>query len=116
MADRDASRDHDLDRMDRDRDSRYSMDREASHKSFGEFLGNHSNVAQQLSKDPSLVKNQEYLENHPELKSYLNDHPDVRQRLMENPHTFIKSAQQYSHPTGTTTTTQPTSTDPKVKH
>ena len=114
VADRDVTRDHDYDRMDHDRDSRYSMDREASHKSFGEFLGSHSSVAQQLSKNPSLVRNQEYLENHPELKSYLNEHPDVRQHLMENPQTFIKSAQQYNHATGTTT--QPTSTDPKMKH
>src|SRR5262249_9092921 len=29
--------------------------------SFGQFLGGHSNISQQLTKDPSLVNNKEYL-------------------------------------------------------
>jgi len=66
------------------------------HRHFGEFLGGHSNISEQLSKDPSLVKNQEYMENHPELKDYLNQHPDVRQGLMQNPETFVKSSQQFN--------------------
>jgi hypothetical protein len=57
------------------------MDRDAtSHlqaASFGEFLGGHSEISQRLSEDPTLVKNQEYLENHPELQQYLSSHPDV---------------------------------------
>ena len=65
------------------------MDRDAiSHRqaaSFGEFLGGHWDISQRLSEDPSLVKNQEYLENHPELKQYLSSHPDVNQELMANP-------------------------------
>ena len=66
------------------------------HRHFGEFLGGHSNISEQLSKDPSLVKNQEYMQNHPELKDYLNQHPDVRQGLMQNPETFVKSSQQFN--------------------
>jgi hypothetical protein len=64
--------------------------------SFGEFLGTHSNIAEQISKDPSLVKNQEYLQNHPELQDYLNSHPDVRHDLMADPQGFVKSAQQFN--------------------
>jgi len=82
----------------RDRD----LDRGMAHKqfaSFGEFLGGHSKMAEQLSKDPYLVKNQEYMENHPELKEYLNAHPEVRQGLMENPQSFIKSSQEFSKTT-----------------
>jgi len=56
-------------------------------------------MAEQLSKDPYLVKNQEYMENHPELKEYLNAHPEVRQGLMENPQSFIKSSQEFSKTT-----------------
>jgi hypothetical protein len=84
--------------------------------SFGEFLGSHSNIAEQLSQDPTLVKNQEYMENHPELQEYLNGHPDVRQQLMENPQTFVKSAQQFSK-TGTDgrAVTTPMA-DPKPKY
>ena len=66
------------------------------HRHFGEFLGGHSNISEQLSKDPSLVKNQEYMQNHPELKDYLNQYPDVRQGLMQNPETFVKSSQQFN--------------------
>jgi hypothetical protein len=83
------------------------MDRDAiSHRqaaSFGEFLGGHSDISQRLSEDPSLVKNQDYLENHPELKQYLSSHPDVNKELMANPQTFVKSAQQFSTTSNTTT-------------
>jgi len=64
--------------------------------SFGEFLGGHSEISQRLSEDPALVKNQEYMENHPELQQYLTAHPEVKQELMANPQTFVKSAQQFS--------------------
>jgi hypothetical protein len=84
------------------------MDRDAmSHRqaaSFGEFLGGHSEISQRLSDDPSLVKNQEYMENHPDLKQYLSSHPDVNKELMANPQSFVKSAQQFS----TTSNTAPT--------
>jgi hypothetical protein len=76
------------------------VDRDADHRPFarfGEFLGSHSDVAQQLSKDPSLVKNQEYMENHPELREYLNANPDVRQGLMENPQSFVRNAQPFGN-------------------
>jgi hypothetical protein len=92
------------------------------HRRFGEFLGGHSNIAGDLSRDPSLVKNQEYMENHPELKQYLGSHPDVQKGLMDNPATFIKSSQQFtnsnesSHSTvkGTSPSTAP-ATDSKPK-
>jgi hypothetical protein len=88
------------------------MDRGAtSHRqvaSFGEFLGGHSEISQRLSEDPSLVKNQEYMENHPELQQYLSSHPDVNKELMANPQSFVKSAQQFS-------TTSNTAPAPAVK-
>jgi hypothetical protein len=67
------------------------------HRRFGEFLGGHSNIAGDLSKNPSLVKNDEYMANHPELKQYLGSHPDVQKGLMENPESFIKSSQQFTN-------------------
>jgi dsDNA-binding SOS-regulon protein len=90
---------------------------------FGQFLNGHSNVADQLSKDPSLVKNQEFMENHPELRDYLKDNPDVQKELMANPPTFVKSAKEFStdkgRPVQTQTPTQsqsPSSTaEPKPK-
>jgi hypothetical protein len=97
------------DRFDRDRNqsvARYDRDSDGmvhggrdrasfNHSaSFGEFLGGHSNMAQQLSKDPSLVKSPAYMEDHPELRSYLDSHPEVKEELMQNPQGFIKSAQE----------------------
>jgi uncharacterized protein YukE len=61
---------------------------------FGQFLGGHENIAQQISKNPSLVNNAEYMENHPELKAYLQAHPGVQEELKENPQAFMQSVQQ----------------------
>jgi hypothetical protein len=86
--------DHDHDMYGgRDRDMR-EHDMNGERASFGEFLGGHSNIADQLSKDPSLVKNQEYMASHPELQAYLKAHPAAQTELNQNPQTFIKSAQQ----------------------
>jgi phage-related protein len=85
--------------------------------SFREFLGGHSNIAQQVSKDPSLLKNDDYVKGHSELQEYLNAHPGVRGEMMENPHKFVKSAQQFNNTTGnggTAKTPAPTA-DPKPK-
>ena len=76
------------------------VDRDMIHKSsasFGEFLDGHANISKDLSKNPSLAKNQEYMANHPELKEYLNAHPEVRQELMANPQSFVASAQQFNN-------------------
>jgi dsDNA-binding SOS-regulon protein len=68
------------------------VDRDRSRK-FGEFLGGHRDIANELSRDPSQAKNREFVEHHPELQSYLKTHPDVNQELMKNPQGFVKSAQ-----------------------
>jgi hypothetical protein len=111
-------------------------DRDISHQhmaDFGGFLGGHSDIAKDLSKDPSVVKNHEYMQQHPELGTYLNAHPDVRDELMMNPSAFVKGAQQFStagsmtggvsttgngttgSSTGTSTATPGTARDPKSK-
>jgi len=63
--------------------------------SFHEFLEDHQTIAGELSKNPSLAKNQEYLENHPALRDYLKANPEVHEELGENPQSFLKSAQQF---------------------
>jgi hypothetical protein len=70
--------------------------------SFHEFLEGHSTIATELSKNPSLAKNEEYLENHSALQTYLKSNPQVREELNENPRSFVKSAQSLN---GTTTGT-----------
>jgi len=77
------------------------FDRDAMHgeaANFGEFLGAHANIAAQISKDPSLVNNKEYMENHPELQQYMKAHPTAQAQLQQNPQAFMQSAQQVSKP------------------
>jgi phage-related protein len=67
--------------------------------SFGQFLSSHSGLGQQLSKDPSLVNNKEWLESHPELGEFLKTHPGAKAELMKNPQAFMSSMQQASNNT-----------------
>lgn len=85
-------------------------DRQGELTSFGQFLGNHSAMAEQLSKDPSLANNKEYLANHPELDEYLKAHPAMTQQLAESPQTVMASnwVQQ-----GATTGARPSTPKPK---
>jgi len=91
------------------------MDRDDSRRQFGNFLGSHADVARQLSEKPSLAKDHEYMDNHPELRDYLNSHPDVQKRLTADPDNFVKSAQQFNTttPGQTTKTPVPDATKPK---
>jgi hypothetical protein len=81
-----------LERDARDHDAKYD-ERMAS---FKEFLGDHSKIHDELSKDPTLVKNHDYVQNRPELEAYLNAHPDVREQLMNNPQDYVHGEEPYS--------------------
>ncbi len=65
---------------------------------FGAFLGAHGTIAAQVSNDPSLLNNKEYMENHPELQEYLKAHPAAQAQLQQNPQAFMQSAQPVSKP------------------
>lgn len=58
---------------------------------FGRFLGGHSGVAAELSNDPSLANNKEYLASHPDLDEYLKAHPAMSQQLASNPQSVMNS-------------------------
>jgi phage-related protein len=64
---------------------------------FDGFLDGHREIAEQLSKNPSLVKNQEYLESHPELQEYLKAHAGVQEEVSENPQAFMNSMKQFDN-------------------
>lgn len=64
---------------------------------FGGFLHDHSDIRKDVARDPSCVKDQNYVRNHTELDAYLNAHPDVRAELMANPQGFVQGAQQYGN-------------------
>ena len=101
------------DRFDRREDSGMRGDRDVTRgeiSSFHEFLSSHDRVADELSKNPSLANNHEYLENHPALGNYLKAHPQVHEELSENPQSFMKSAQQFG-----TTAPKMSTAEPKMK-
>ena len=101
----DRDRDHGISTGDRgDRNRMGDPDGRGELTSFGQFLGGHSTVEEQLAKDPSLANNKEYLANHPELGEYLKAHPAVTQQLSENPQAVMSSnwVMQGSSTTGTT--------------
>lgn len=88
-------------RFDRGERSGMRRDRDVTRaelSSFHEFLEGNSQIAGELSKNPSLAKNEEYLENHPALQQYLKTHPRVHEELNENPQSFLQFAQQFGSP------------------
>jgi len=87
-----------------DFDARGVRDRDRSQgemASFGQFLSGHSSLGQQLSKDPSLVNNKEWLASHPELGDFLKTHPGAKAELTKNPQAFMNSVQQAGNNTAT---------------
>ena len=64
-------------------------------RSFDQFLDSHREIAEQLQKDPSLVKNTQFVQNHPALQTYLQQHPEVRAELAENPSVFMHREDRY---------------------
>jgi len=76
-----------------DKSGRDITHREAA--SLDVFLDTHPGVERELRKDPSLVKNPEFLSRHPEFSEYLGKHPAVKADLVENPKAFMRREAQY---------------------
>jgi hypothetical protein len=64
---------------------------------FDQFLDSHHEIAGQLRKTPSLIDDPQFLQSHPELNTYLQDHPSVKQEISEQPDTFMRLEDRYSH-------------------
>lgn len=58
-------------------------------RNFDQFLDSHPQIRAELSRNPSLVNNREYVEKHQELRTFLEGHPGVREELRENPGVFM---------------------------
>ena len=50
-------------------------------KTFEKFLDSHPSIADELSKDPSLIDDQKYLAKHPDLEQFLKTHPGLQREL-----------------------------------
>jgi hypothetical protein len=76
-------------------DSRFNDTTRGELASFDRFLDSHHEIAEQLRKDPSLVKSSQFVQNHPALQTYLQQHPEVREELTENPSAFMRQENRY---------------------
>src|SRR5258708_2117850 len=63
--------------------------------SMDRFMDSHPEIAEQLRKDPSLINNREFMENHPALQEYLQKHPEVSEEFKENPNAFMRQENRY---------------------
>src|SRR6266850_1555025 len=55
-----------------------------------QFLDKNPNVDRDLRRNPGLVNNSGYLQQHPELQTFLNQHPNVKEEIAENPRYFMQ--------------------------
>jgi len=62
---------------------------------FDSFLDSHPEIAEQLRKDPSLVKSDEFRDKHPALQEFFEQHPGIREELAENPNAFMRQEQRF---------------------
>jgi hypothetical protein len=76
----------DYDRQERRTSPRLS---ERDQSSFERFLDEHDETAQELYRDPDLVKNERFLKGHSELRDWLDNHQEAAEALEANPRAVI---------------------------
>jgi hypothetical protein len=96
---------------------RFEQREDSQGTSFGQFLGSHSGIAHQISQNPSLLNNKEYLEDHPDLQQYLKAHPEAKQEFSKNPSAFMSALESGTSMPGATNapTTKSSGTSSKPK-
>ncbi|HZU44133.1 MAG TPA: hypothetical protein VE994_15765 [Terriglobales bacterium] len=68
----------------------------ADSESFDDFLDAHPNIARVLKRNPALVVNEDFLNNHPELDEFLKNHPGAGEELREHPAIFIHREERFA--------------------
>jgi hypothetical protein len=58
-------------------------------KTWNDFAANHQKVAKELAYKPSLINDDAYAKNHPELGDFFSAHPDIREAMAQNPGNFV---------------------------
>ncbi len=59
------------------------------------YMDSHPEVSQQLEKNPGLVDNHTYVENHPGLHEYLQTHPVARRDWKSHPYKYMAAERHY---------------------
>jgi len=65
--------------------------------SMDQFLDQHQDIEKQLQANPSLINNQDFLQDHPQLQAFLNAHPQVQEEFAENPTVFMNRENRYEN-------------------
>jgi len=58
-------------------------------RSLDRYLDTHSDVADELYRDPELITNERFLRGHSDLRDWLDDHPDATRTIQANPQKFL---------------------------
>src|SRR3984893_17217733 len=82
-------------RFDRREDGRDGDVTHAQLARMDQFLDSHPEIAEQLRKDPGLMKSDEFTKSHPALQEFLQQHPGIRQEVSENPNAFMRQEQRF---------------------
>jgi hypothetical protein len=67
---------------------------------FSQFLDRHREIAEQVDRNPSLLDNRQFVENHPPLQTYFQNNPGVRQEVQQNPNAFMQAENRYAGENG----------------
>jgi hypothetical protein len=59
------------------------------------YFDSHPDIAHKLAKDPSLIDNQQFVDNHPGMREYLHDHPNVKHEFKAHPNRFMKHERRF---------------------
>jgi hypothetical protein len=59
------------------------------------YMDSHPDVAHQLEKDPALVDNHTYVDEHPGLHEYLENHPVARHDWKSHPYKYMAAERRY---------------------
>jgi hypothetical protein len=85
------------DRFDRDRNVGTRNDPHGNLADFDHFLDGHREIAEQVRRDPSLLNNRQFAQNHPALGEYFDRNPGVRDDIRRDPSTFMRQEDQFEH-------------------
>ena len=76
----------------------YSRDRDLKDRNlaaFHRFAGTHPEIAEQLRKDPELIKSRHFVNGYPELRSFLRQHPELYSEMRQNPKAFMQQERRF---------------------
>lgn len=61
------------------------VERNGAARNQDEFLDSHPDLRNDLTRNPRLVDNRDYVRNHPGLENYMREHPNMRRGWQEHP-------------------------------